>query len=533
MHLMLISHDRNTIRALKIALSKTTEDILPITSAYSREQAVSQLKKEPAGLIACDADMPGNEGIEILRELRGQNYRGGVIVISASCSPELTREALRLEAGDFLLKPVEENQLRSAVKGILARQRKHEEEELKKEYGDCWMENHMAIKELFWKDVCLGRIRNDPEIISRKARGCNIRLDADARYRMVLITIKNVEEVQRRWGEELCQSAIQNLAKGVVKGNVQTSQVIVIYTRVVVILDEKEGERFREIGPGLVERCRDMFGAQILCYVSGDIFCEEMEKTYSRLLRFSKDDVLCQDSIQYVTQRDGEREEGDRRLKERIILPSDWGELIFAGQTDGLVEKIRRFLVEQAKKKRLDEMSFRILQQDILQMFFACMEYREIKAHQLFEDEEVYQHYKTACFSIDDMCRWIRMCMELITRLSFPDGNSSGAELAGRIKGMIKENLKTGISRKEIARELNLNPDYVNRIFKKETGMTVKEYAIKKRMKQAEHLLKHSDLPVSGIAAEVGYDNFSHFIRMFRKETGYTPKQYKKRFREV
>jgi len=98
---------------------------------------------------------------------------------------------------------------------------------------------------------------------------------------------------------------------------------------------------------------------------------------------------------------------------------------------------------------------------------------------------------------------------------------------------MIKENLKTGISRKEIARELNLNPDYVNRIFKKETGMTVKEYAIKKRMKQAEHLLKHSDLPVSGIAAEVGYDNFSHFIRMFRKETGYTPKQYKKRFREV
>ena len=45
-----------------------------------------------------------------------------------------------------------------------------------------------------------------------------------------------------------------------------------------MILDEKEGERFREIGPGLVERCRDMFGAQILCYVSGDIFCEEMEK---------------------------------------------------------------------------------------------------------------------------------------------------------------------------------------------------------------------------------------------------------------
>ena len=70
MQLMLISHDRNTIRALKIALSKTMEDILPVTSAYSREQAVSQLKKEPAGLIVCDADMPGNEGIEILTGMK-------------------------------------------------------------------------------------------------------------------------------------------------------------------------------------------------------------------------------------------------------------------------------------------------------------------------------------------------------------------------------------------------------------------------------------------------------------------------------
>ena len=72
------------------------------------------------------------------------------------------------------------------------------------------------------------------------------------------------------------------------------------HTRVVVILDEREGERFREVGPRLVERCQEMLGAQILCYVSENIFCEEMEKTYSGLLRFSKDDVLCQESIQYV-----------------------------------------------------------------------------------------------------------------------------------------------------------------------------------------------------------------------------------------
>ena len=108
MQLMLISHERNTIRALKIALSNTVEDLVQISSVYSREQAVSQIKKEPAGLIVCDADMPGKEGLEALKELRSQNYRGGIILISSSCGPELTRQALQLEAGDFLLKPIEE-----------------------------------------------------------------------------------------------------------------------------------------------------------------------------------------------------------------------------------------------------------------------------------------------------------------------------------------------------------------------------------------------------------------------------------------
>ena len=66
------------------------------------------------------------------------------------------------------------------------------------------------------------------------------------------------KRVQKRWGEELCQAAIQNLAKGIVKGNVQTSQVIVIYTRVVVLLDEREGNGSGKWAPvwlSAVRRC--------------------------------------------------------------------------------------------------------------------------------------------------------------------------------------------------------------------------------------------------------------------------------------
>ena len=132
MRVMIISHDRATIRALKIALGKKTEDISEIASAYSREQILSLTKREEFDLLICDADMPGEEGVEALRELRQKKYRGGIILISSQCSQKMTREALRLEAGDFLLKPVEAAELWEAARGVIKRYKEKQEEELKR-----------------------------------------------------------------------------------------------------------------------------------------------------------------------------------------------------------------------------------------------------------------------------------------------------------------------------------------------------------------------------------------------------------------
>ena len=68
----------------------------------------------------------------------------------------------------------------------------------------------------------------------------------------------------------------------------------------------------------------------------------------------------------------------------------------------------------------------------------------------------------------------------------------------------------------------------MSKIFKKETGITPKEYLVQKRMKKAKHLLRTRGNTVSDVAAETGYDNLSYFIRQFQRYYGVTPKQYKK-----
>lgn len=526
MQMMIVSSDRSAVRAIKTFMSASAMGRSEIFSAGSTQQAETILKVEEISLLVLDLDLSE----PVLSFLSSVSLRSGafsVLLIGGTPSAELMRAALRLKVCDYLPKPLSEDAIGRALCLLIDRQKERIAMAQEERFAAYWKENRVSVQELFWKNLCLGRMTNRPELIKRRAENCGIQIDEDGKYALVLISIKNIEEVTENWGNELCETAIQNLARGLIKGDSHDSQVIVIYTRVVIILGEQELPLFQERAAQLVEKCRTLLSAEILCYISERIFCEEMAETYAGLLRFSKDDVLCQERVRTVEKAAFYRGEKERKKEEPVKLPEEWAKLVESEQTEALVGKMRSFLTALARKNRLDERNFRILQQDLLQMFFTAMEQKELKAHQLYENEAVYQYYKTAVFSIDGMCLWIRNCMDLLKRLTERQKSGPKEQIAARIKAIIKADLKTEINRERLMKELNLNPDYINRVFKQETGETVKGYTIRKRMAEAQRLLKDTELPISEVALQVGYDNFSHFIRMFRKETGYTPRKYK------
>lgn len=55
--------------------------------------------------------------------------------------------------------------------------------------------------------------------------------------------------------------------------------------------------------------------------------------------------------------------------------------------------------------------------------------------------------------------------------------------------------------------------------------MTLKEYIIEQKIRAAQSLLKTTSLPVSFVAAKVGYSNFSHFSKAYKKVMGHTPQE--------
>ena len=92
----------------------------------------------------------------------------------------------------------------------------------------------------------------------------------------------------------------------------------------------------------------------------------------------------------------------------------------------------------------------------------------------------------------------------------------------------IHQNYDKDIDNSLISGELGYHSYYLNRMFKKHTGITIHQALIKERMRVAAQLLEATDLSVNAIAAAVGYPDHTHFCTAFKSYMGTTPLKYRK-----
>lgn len=116
--------------------------------------------------------------------------------------------------------------------------------------------------------------------------------------------------------------------------------------------------------------------------------------------------------------------------------------------------------------------------------------------------------------------------MHLIQNTDKLDYSSKEEELLLAVFRYIEENYKDG-SLREAARLLRCDLYWLSREIKVRTGQTYTEHLQKKRLAQAEFLLKTTSLSVEEIAAAVGYENKSYFHRIFEKAFSVSPKKYR------
>lgn len=96
-----------------------------------------------------------------------------------------------------------------------------------------------------------------------------------------------------------------------------------------------------------------------------------------------------------------------------------------------------------------------------------------------------------------------------------------------RASNIIIKKFRTDITLASLSAELNLSPDHLGKLLKKNMGLSFNEFLNMLRIRHACRLLINSDLSVKEIAFDCGYNSVEYFMRCFKSINSQTPMEYK------
>lgn len=166
----------------------------------------------------------------------------------------------------------------------------------------------------------------------------------------------------------------------------------------------------------------------------------------------------------------------------------------------------------------------------------CCLISREIE-HEVdewttFFHNQVFQHLKSDLylfFCYDELVSYVLETFLSKLELIRADRLASADSATISIKQFIHEHYAEQIDLNTLSAIVYLTPTYVSKLFKQETGYTITDYLTDVRLEHAKRLLTHQPhLKVQEISKQVGYVDVAYFHKLFKRTIGITPSQYKK-----
>lgn len=107
-------------------------------------------------------------------------------------------------------------------------------------------------------------------------------------------------------------------------------------------------------------------------------------------------------------------------------------------------------------------------------------------------------------------------------------GESNYEDSIQTVKEYIAENLNENLTVGALAEIVNMSSSHFSRVFKQQTGFSPYDYILISRLNRAKYLLQVTDMTVSAIAYEIGFNSESNFIYFFTENEGISPGKFRK-----
>ncbi|MEF2967876.1 response regulator [Paenibacillus sp. M1] len=516
---ILVDDEPIILRSLKVAIPWNELNLEIVGEARNGEDALRLVRELSPHMIISDIRMPGLDGISLMKEVMAENSKRLFIFISGYGEFEYAREALREGAFDYLLKPIDHDEL---IEMIL-RAKKTLEKQLE---NDKLLHSVQVLSMLARERMFAEFIEGNPSDNHLRHMQWLENSELQDKYFIAVLQLDHYMKLYESWAMEerrLWLFAIRNilsewsLAQGALT-------VFPFHSgEWVMVFPGNLSDRRESLGNDIIHQIKA--NTKLSCSVGFSHTAEGIEQLSEAY----------QSAAQALYQRFYRDEEG--------VFVDPAPELGAAREgkypkhlESGMLECIRT-LDDSRLMALLDETKVYIESQNFTKMIaermiveLTVVLYREFEHMKLLPEwslEGLLQELHSSgslgeiiALLKSNLAKWIRESKESQSKENIQS-------VIAKTREYIANNYHKDLSIEEVADIADLSISHFCLLFKQVTGYTFLEYLTQCRIEKAKYILKNSQVKVYQIAPLVGYQDPRYFTQVFKKVTGKTPSEYR------
>lgn len=508
-----------------------------VGDAENGQEALEKVEALEPDVILTDIRMPYMDGLSLAERVRQRYPSIKIVIFSGYDEFEYAKQAIKLNVTEYILKPVNVEELTAILKRI--KSNLDEEIEQKRNVSllrENYRRNLPILREQFLNELVGGTAssQNMEERlmeyhiplagakkwvaaaidIGKEALGAGRELPLHRERDLIPISVKQL------FGEKLeqyCRCAVftSSRASGselaliaAIDGeNSQTGLIDVLgdickEIRKILEVPVTVGighscQDLKDIG-GSYKSAMDALGYKAIVGAGGTIYINDVEPVSSGLLRFdSRAEAALMAAVKF-----GPREQIEEAVRAVV---------------DKMIDAKVHFSQCQAYMLSISSSMIQMIQQ------------YELDITQLSEGDAADTFaIIPKMVKVEDFSRWLLSMALHINQAMNQGRDNTMKQVIQKAKEYIMENYQDpDLSVEKICRQLHLSPAYFSTMFKKETGQAYIAYLTQVRLDKAVELLNKTDDKTYVIAAKVGYQEQNYFSYVFKKRFGISPTKFR------
>ncbi|MGS2776144.1 response regulator [Robertmurraya sp. GLU-23] len=505
--LLIVDDEKIVIEGLKLVVNWQEHQIEIVGSASDGEEALKEIMNKKPDIVLVDIRMPKLNGLDLIQETKALNLDTVFIILSGYSKFDYAKRAIQLEAIDFLVKPIEVEEIVHSIKKAILKLEKIKNE---KQATERMNEYQMALEEKRVLDFLVGQRFIAPEKDQKLQR-----------FSFLNIGLKGfIWEDSNATGK--IQASLERI-KSLLENRKIESFIYTIDSEIVIMFSNSGSEFGNDLVQDLVSliyhdmKIKPMVGiSNTYETISG------IKKAYSEAKEALKNGVFSNQFITYYKELETFNHSFGNRIIEKIdTFFNEKGPDLLSGM-NLFMDKI--FL--DCQKSSLPPEKSKYVCFKIVNHFLEFIESEYEVSKSGGERYLVYQELNKLQ-SMEEIRVWLEQFIEQSTVFLNENHVSYNEKLIIDLKSFIHANYKDPIVLDDLGKLFHKNPAYLCSLFSKAVGNTIFEYITKVRLKNAKKLLRTTNLKVSEICKQVGYENQKYFNQVFKKNIGTTPGLYR------